>query len=104
MLKPNNCVAIHLHDITAAENFYTNVMRFKLLSRTETCLQYDTGYFLLCVDQDLREKPPIPSFIVENITVTRQSLLKGGCTILREDQNSIYFCDSFGITYDVMQA
>ncbi|WP_216847160.1 VOC family protein [Granulicella sp. L60] len=35
MFRSNNCVAIHLEDITAAENFYTNVMKFELLSRTE---------------------------------------------------------------------
>jgi len=102
MLK-SNCVAIHLHDITAAENFYTNVMKFKLLIRTNTYLEYDAGRFLLCIDEDLKQKPPIPSFTVENITTTRRSLLRGGCTILREDTNSIYFCDSFGIIYDVMQ-
>jgi hypothetical protein len=34
MFKSNNCVAIHLEDITAAEHFYTNVMKFKLLTRS----------------------------------------------------------------------
>ena len=35
MFKSNNCVAIHLTDIGAAENFYTNVMKFRLLARSE---------------------------------------------------------------------
>ncbi len=43
MFKSADCVAIHLQDITAAENFYTNVMKFTLVNRSETHLEYDTG-------------------------------------------------------------
>ena len=104
MLKSNNCAAIHLTDITAAESFYTNVMKFKLLSRSDAYLEYDTGHFLLYVNQDLNTKPPIPSFTVNNIEAAKQSLLENGCTILREDKNSLYFRDPFGITYDIIQS
>jgi catechol 2,3-dioxygenase-like lactoylglutathione lyase family enzyme len=45
MFKSNNCVAIHLKDIAAAENFYTNVMKFRLLTRSEAHLGYDTGMY-----------------------------------------------------------
>ena len=103
MFKSNNCVAIHLVDISAAENFYTNVMKFRLLSRSEVYLEYDTGHFLLCVNQDLNTQPPIPSFTVEDIATARRSLLDNGCVILREDKNSLYFRDPFGITYDVIE-
>jgi catechol 2,3-dioxygenase-like lactoylglutathione lyase family enzyme len=103
MFRSNDCIAIHLEDITAAERFYTHVMKFKMLSRTETSLEYDTGHFLLYVNQDLEQKPPIPSFTVENIAAAKQSLLDNGCTILREDENSLYFRDPFGITYDVIE-
>lgn len=47
MFKSNNCVAIHLEDITAAESFYTNVMKFRLLTKSEEHLEYETGHFLL---------------------------------------------------------
>ncbi|NYF92021.1 VOC family protein [Tunturiibacter empetritectus] len=103
MFKSNNCVAIHLEDITAAENFYTNVMKFTLLSRSDGYLEYDTGHFLLYVNRDLNTQPPIPSFTVEDINAARQSLLDNGCEILREGQNSLYFRDPFGITYDIIQ-
>lgn len=103
MFKSNNCVAIHLTDITAAETFYTNVMKFKLLSRSDTYLEYDTGHFLLYVNRDLNTQPPIPSFTVKDIKAARQSLLENGCIILREEQNSLYFRDPFGITYDIVE-
>jgi catechol 2,3-dioxygenase-like lactoylglutathione lyase family enzyme len=104
MFQSNNCVAIHLTDITAAENFYTNVMKFKLLSRSDEFLEYDTGHFLLYVNRDLNTQPPIPSFTVKDIKAARQSLLENGCTILREDHTSLYFRDPFGITYDIIEA
>jgi catechol 2,3-dioxygenase-like lactoylglutathione lyase family enzyme len=103
MFKSNNCVAIHLEDISAAENFYTNVMKFRLLTKSETNLEYDTGHFLLYVNRDLDTRPPIPSFTVQNIQIAKQSLLENGCVILREDRNSLYFRDPFGITYDVIE-
>jgi catechol 2,3-dioxygenase-like lactoylglutathione lyase family enzyme len=103
MFKSNNCVAIHLVDITAAENFYTNVMKFRLLARSEGQLEYDTGHFLLYVNRDLNTQPPIPSFTVKDIEAARRFLLENGCVILREDQRSLYFRDPFGITYDVIE-
>ena len=103
MFKSNNCVAIHLEDITAAENFYTNVMKFSLLTRSEAQLEYDTGHFLLYVNRDLNTQPPIPSFTVKNVGDARKFLLENGCIILREDENSLCFRDPFGITYDVIE-
>lgn len=103
MYKSNNCVAIHLEDITAAENFYTNVMKFSLLTKSEECLEYDTGHFLLYVNRDLNVQPPIPSFTVKDIGAARKFLLENGCIILREDMRSLYFRDTFGIAYDVIE-
>ena len=103
MFKSNNCVAIHLEDITAAENFYTNVMTFRLLTKSEEYLEYDTGHFLLYVNRDLNTQPPIPSFTVKDIAAARKFLLENGCIILREDNRSLYFRDPFGITYDVIE-
>jgi catechol 2,3-dioxygenase-like lactoylglutathione lyase family enzyme len=102
MFRSNNCVAIHLEDIAAAENFYTNVMKFKLLTRSEVNLEYDTGHFLLYVNRDLNTQP-IPSFTVKDIGAARKFLLENGCSILREDKSSLYFRDPFGITYDVIE-
>jgi catechol 2,3-dioxygenase-like lactoylglutathione lyase family enzyme len=103
MFKSNNCVAIHLVDITAAENFYTNVMKFRLLTKSEDHLEYETGHFLLYVNRDLNTQPPIPSFTVKDIEAARKFLMENGCIILREDKNSLYFRDPFGITYDVIE-
>ena len=104
MFHSNNFVAIHLQDITAAENFYTNIMKFRLLTRSEAHLEYDTGNFHLHVSRDLNTEPPIPSFTVKDIDAARRCLLENGCVILREDERSLHFCDPFGVTYDAIGA
>ena len=103
MFRSNNCVAIHLVDITAAENFYTNVMKFRLISKSDLSLEYDTGHFVLYVNRDLNTQPPIPSFSVKNLEAAKHFLIENGCAILREDPTSLYFRDPFGITYDVIE-
>jgi catechol 2,3-dioxygenase-like lactoylglutathione lyase family enzyme len=103
MFHSNNSVAIHLPDITAAENFYTNIMKFRLLTRSEAQLEYDTGHFHLYVDRKLNTQSPIPNFTVKDIGAARKCLLDNGCIILREDKKSLYFRDPFGITYDVIE-
>jgi catechol 2,3-dioxygenase-like lactoylglutathione lyase family enzyme len=75
MLHSNNLVAIYLQDITAAENFYTNIMKFRLLTRSEAHLEYDTGNFHLHVNRDLDTEPPFPRFTVKNIETARRCLL-----------------------------
>jgi hypothetical protein len=103
MLNSADCVAIHLQDITAAENFYTNVMKFTLVNRSEVHLEYDTGQFRLCVDKELNTLPPLPSFTVPDISAIRTGLVANGCIILRESNNCLNFSDPFGITYAIVQ-
>jgi catechol 2,3-dioxygenase-like lactoylglutathione lyase family enzyme len=97
----HNSVAIHLADITAAEKYYTNVMKFRLLTKSEACLQYDAGRFLLSVDSTLNKQPRLPGFSVNDLQASRRRLLENGCRIVREAENSLTFCDPFGIKYEV---
>jgi len=103
MSHSSDCVSIHLQDITAAENFYTNVMKFALVNRSETHLEYHTGTHRLCIDQELNSRPPLPSFAVQDIGIVKSGLLANGCIILRESHKSLDFSDPFGITYAVVQ-
>ena len=103
MSNSADCVSIHLQDITGAENFYTNVMKFTLVNRSETHLEYHTGTHRLCIDQELNSRPPLPSFAVQDIGIVKSGLVANGCIILRESHNSLNFRDTFGIHYAVVQ-
>jgi hypothetical protein len=78
-------------------------MKFRLLTRSEAHLEYDTGNFHLHVNSDLNTEP-FPSFTVKDIEAARRCLLENGCVILRENGKSLHFRDPFGITYDVIEA
>jgi hypothetical protein len=78
-------------------------MKFSLLAKSEAHLEYDAGNFLLQVNRDLNTQPPIPNFTVKDLGAARRSLLENGCIILREDKRSLYFRDTFGIAYDVIE-
>ena len=103
MLCSNDFVAIHLTDISAAENYYTNVMKLEMVSRTETSVAYDAGSFLLKVNADLNPGPPIPSFPVKDIRMAKEGLIANGCTILLDNGDSLCFRDPFGIVYCVAE-
>jgi hypothetical protein len=103
MLHSNDFVAIHLMDISAAENYYTNVMKFEIVSRTEKSVAYDAGDFLLNVQADLNPGPPIPSFPVKDIRAAKEGLIANGCTILLDNGDSLCFRDPFGIIYCVAE-
>ena len=103
MLRSNDFVAIHLTDISAAENYYTNVMKFEMVSQTEKSVAYDAGSFVLNVCADLNQGLPIPSFPVKDIRAAKEGLIANGCTILRDEGGSLCFSDPFGVVYHVVE-
>jgi catechol-2,3-dioxygenase len=101
--RSNNCVAIHLRTLAKAERFYSDVMGFKLKSKTRTCLEYDTGSLLLYVNRSSQAQPPTPSFSVKSIARARKLLKGARCEIVVDRGSSLYFRDPFGNIFDVIE-
>jgi catechol 2,3-dioxygenase-like lactoylglutathione lyase family enzyme len=101
--RSNNCVAVHLPDLRKAEAFYTGVMGFRLLAKTVSQLEYDTGRFLLYINKGAKVRSPIPSFNVISATAAKAHLEQNGCEIVEVRGSSLYFKDPFGIIYDVIE-
>jgi catechol 2,3-dioxygenase-like lactoylglutathione lyase family enzyme len=101
--RSNNCVAIHLTSLAKAERFYSDVMGFKLRSKTRTCLEYDTGHFMLYLNRSSKAQPPTPSFSVKNIAKAKRLLKGARCQILVDRGSSLYFRDPFGNVFDVIE-
>ncbi len=99
----NHCIAIHVKDLAAAEQFYSNILKLELLTKTETFLEYDTGHFLLYINKGEEALGPIPSFNVEKVEEAKELLLKNGCTIIEDRISSLYFKDPFGNVYDIVE-
>lgn len=101
--RSNNCVAVDLPDLRKAESFYSGVMNFRLLAKTASHLEYDTGRFILHINKAPQIRPPMPSFTVINAKEAREHLQQHGCEILDDRGDSLYFKDPFGLVYDLVQ-
>jgi catechol-2,3-dioxygenase len=101
--RSNNCIALHLTSLAKAERFYSDVLGFKLKSKTRTCLEYDTGHFLLYLNRSARPQPPTPSFSVKSVAKARRLLKGARCQIVADRGSSLYFRDPFGNVFDVIE-
>ena len=101
--RSNNCVSVQLPDLRKAEAFYSGVLGFRLLAKSASQLEYDTGRFLLYVNKGPKALSPIPSFTVINAAAAKAHLETSGCEIVEEREKGLYFKDPFGIVYDVIE-
>ncbi len=97
--------AIHVTDIEKAEDFYGDVLGFKLLEKKNDQLVYDTGQFTLYVNKDTKVIPYIPALAVKNFDKAKQHLTGSGCKIVKEwpKHKALYFEDPFGILFDIIE-
>lgn len=97
--------AIHVTDIEKAENFYGNVLGFKLIEKKEKQLIYNTGSFTLYINSDNKVIPFIPALEVKDYNEAKDYLEKNGVRIVTEHQggNALYFKDPFGIIIDIIE-
>ncbi len=101
--RSNNCIAIHLTSLAKAERFYSDVLGLKLKSKTRTCLEYDTGHFMLYLNRSAKAQPPTPSFSVRSIAKARRLLKGARCQVVVDRGSSLYFRDPFGNVFDLIE-
>jgi catechol 2,3-dioxygenase-like lactoylglutathione lyase family enzyme len=101
--RSNECVAVHLPSLAKAERFYSDILGFKLVSKTRACLEYDTGHFRLYVNRSKAALSPIPSLSVKRMEKARRLLKGARCKILADRGTSLYFQDPFGNVFDVVE-
>jgi catechol-2,3-dioxygenase len=101
--RSNNCVSVHLPDLRKAEAFYSGVMGFRLLEKSTSKLEYDTGRFLLNISKSDDLGVPIPSFTVIYTAAARAHLEENGCEIVKSHESGLYFRDPFGVVYEVIE-
>ena len=101
--RSNNCVSVHLPDLRKAEAFYSGVLGFRLLAKSASQLEYDTGRFLLYINKGPKIRPPNPSFTLISAPAARAQLEANGCEVVEERGGSLYFQDPFGVVYDVIE-
>jgi len=97
--------AIHVTDLQKAENFYTNVLGFNLISKSEGQLVYDTGTICLYINKDEKIIPFIPALEVRDYKQAKAHLIENGCVVIKEfeEHQALYFTDPFGLTIDIIE-
>ena len=103
--KTDGNFAIHVTDLEKAENFYGNVLGFKLISKDKLQLVYDTGAITLYINLDNIIIPFIHALEVKNYNDAKNRLAQNGCRIVKEHEGgkALYFKDPFGIIIDIIQ-
>ena len=98
--RSNSDVAVHVLDLAKAEKFYGDVMGFKLVSRNNGQLAFDTGTFTLWLNEG-EARSYIPSFSVRDSVAARKYLENNGCTPVGPHAPT-YFKDPFGFVFDII--
>ena len=101
----NTELAAEVPDLAKAEQFYREVLGFKVIERTAEYLAFDTGTLWLYVKQGPATKPVVPSLDVKNFHAAKRHLETAGCKIVREspETRGLYFEDPFGLVWDVIE-
>lgn len=104
-LKSSRDVIIRTASWSEAVRFYESVLGFRIASRCEGLIGFETGSFRLYVE---RGEPhgPVFDFLVADVPATRDRLLQAGCTLIEEDPRvpRCYVRDPFGVTFNVDRA
>jgi predicted enzyme related to lactoylglutathione lyase len=103
--KTDGNFAIHVTDLNKAENFYSEILGFRLTSRSGQQLVYDTGVVCLYVNKDEHITPFIPALAVKDYQQAKAYLVSHGCRIIKEfdGHKALYFTDPFGLTMDIIE-
>lgn len=106
LFRSNNEIAVHVPDLGKAAHFYGEVLGFRLVSRSERQLEFDTGKLRLYVNLDSRPLPSyVPSFDVADREQAREYLEALGCKpVPVSSQPGLYYMrDPFGLLFDLVE-
>jgi catechol 2,3-dioxygenase-like lactoylglutathione lyase family enzyme len=104
-LRSSRDVILRTASFNEAVRFYESVLGFRIASRGEGLIGFETGSFRLYVE---RGEPhgPVFDFLVEDVPAARDRLLKAGCRLIEEDPDvpRCYLRDPYGVIFNVGRA
>jgi len=95
-------VIIQVADLRQATHFYEKVLGFRVTHRADTLVGFDTGSFVLYVEQGV-DPGPVFEFLVSDMGEAKQLLLGASCQIIDEDLSMprCYMRDPFGLMFNL---
>lgn len=101
--RSNTSLSVHVPDLRKAEAFYSGVLGFRLLTKNDAQLEYDTGRVQLNVHKSADLRSPVPSFTVIDARTAKCHLEQNGCEIVEDHGRTVRFKDPFGFVYDLTE-
>lgn len=85
-----------------AVRFYEEVLGFKVSSRSDGMVGFETGSFCLYVERGAAHGP-VFDFLVADVAATRDRLLQAGCILVEEDPllPRCYLRDPNGLVFNL---
>jgi len=96
-------VAIHVNDLERAEEFYGDVLGFRLVSKSDEHLEYDSGALRLYINCAEMPSAFIPSLDVNDLEAAKQHLKDAGCKLIPLPGGGVYVRDPFGYLLDLIE-
>ncbi len=101
--RSNLDIAIHVPDLAQAEAFYGDVMGFRLVTRTQDHLEYDTGALRLYINRGDPSTSFVPSLDVTDLEAARLHLVNSGCELIPQPNGGLYVRDPLGFVFDIVE-
>jgi catechol 2,3-dioxygenase-like lactoylglutathione lyase family enzyme len=101
--RTNLDIAVHVSDLAQAEAFYGDVLGFRLVSKSDEHLEYDSGALRLYINCCEPGSSFIPSLDVNDLQGASQYLQNAGCTLIPLPGGGMYVRDPFGLLIDLIE-
>ena len=103
-LRSSRDVIIRTPDLSAASEFYQNVLGLSVTMRGDKIIGFETGAIQLFVESG-EPLPAVLDFLVSDIEATKRRLLAAGCSIIEENPAvpRCYVRDPFGLLFNLGQ-
>jgi catechol 2,3-dioxygenase-like lactoylglutathione lyase family enzyme len=102
MFTANRDIAIGVENLRKSSKFYEETLGLRPVEKGLGRVVYDAGHLTLYIMEGELHLPVL-SFTVEDLGAAKQRLLEGGCDIVDEREDSIYFSDPSGVVFDTIQ-
>ncbi len=104
----NNQLALHVSDLSAAEEFYTGILGCMVVDRNPDCISLTNGALRLYLLRDpvRTHDAVVPSFDVPDRAAALVRLQAAGCTLVPigpHAPDDFYVRDPHGIVFDVVE-
>ena len=102
MIKSSRDIILRTNQWIEAVRFYETALGFKVISRSDTIVGFDTGALVLYVEKGA-EHGPVFDFLTPDVQAAKRRLIAAGCSLVEEDPGlpRCYLKDPFGLVFNV---